>query len=163
MDNKPATIDISYLFCDYANEYHCRRLVELINHYMADPMGNATPLTKLQQLRLLDGLQNHPSSFVLFAVFNDEILGLATCFINFSTFKARPYLNIHDVVVEEPFRGYGVGKKLVQQCVNIAAERKYCKVTLEVRHDNIDARLIYQSLGFGECNPVMHFWTKELS
>ena len=154
--------NIIFEFCDYSNEYHCAKFAELINHYMADPMGNATPLSKLQQLRLLDGMQKHPSSFVLFALAEGEIVGLTTCFINFSTFKVKPYLYIHDVVIEANYRGMGVGKKLVQQCIDIATERKYCKVTLEVREDNGAAKYLYQGLEFRECNPTMHYWEREI-
>lgn len=162
MEQYLSTTPISFAFCDYANEYHVKRFVELINHYMADPMGNAKPLTTLQQLRLLDGMQTHPASFVLFAIANEEIIGLTTCFINFSTFKVKPYLYIHDVIIEEKYRGAGIGKQLVQQCINIATERKYCKVTLEVREDNGAAKYLYTGLGFKECEPVMHFWTREI-
>ena len=157
------TQNITFAFCDYANEYHIKRFVELINHYMADPMGDAKPLTTLQQLHLLDGMQKHPSSFVLFAMYNQEIIGLTTCFINFSTFKVKPYLNIHDVIIEAKYRGTGVGKRLLQQCIAIAIERKYCKITLEVRQDNGAAKYLYSGLGFKESEPVMHFWTKEIA
>lgn len=162
MEQHPKPAKLTFQFCDYANEYHVKRFVELINHYMSDPMGDAKPLTTLQQLHLLDGMQNHPASFVLFALSGEEIIGLTTCFINFSTFKVKPYLNIHDVIIEAKYRGAGLGKQLVQQCINIATERKYCKVTLEVRADNGAAKYLYTGLGFKESEPVMHFWTKEL-
>src|ERR1035437_2584802 len=135
MQNKLDNITISFAFCDYSDEYHCKRFVELINHYMSDPMGGSKPLTPLEQLRLVDGMANHPSSFVLFALINNQIVGLTTCFINFSTFKVKKYLNIHDVIVQKEYRGHGIGRKLIEKCIEISVERKYCKVTLEVRDD----------------------------
>lgn len=155
-------MDLTFVFCDYSNEYHCERFAWLINHYMSDPMGGVKPLTMVEQLRLVDGMSKHPAAFVLFAVLDEEIVGLATCFINFSTFKVKPYLNIHDVIVQKEFRGYGFGRFLMQKCMDIARDRKYCKVTLEVRDDNFQAQKLYKSLGFDDSNPVMHFWTKEL-
>lgn len=155
-------LPIDFLFCDYENPTHLQEVVRLITLYMADPMGGADPLNKLQQLRLVDGLANHPSSFVLFVTLGDEVAGLATCFINFSTFKVKPYINVHDIVMDARYRGKGLGRQLLQKIIDIATERHYCKVTLEVREDNHVAKTLYQSLGFDECTPKMFFWTKVL-
>jgi ribosomal protein S18 acetylase RimI-like enzyme len=138
-------------------------LAALINQYIADPMGGGKPLTPLQQLRLVDGLANHPASFVLFVLTDNQIVGLATCFVNFSTFKARPYINIHDLIIDKDFRGKGLGRNLLQQIESIAKERKYCKITLEVREDNFAAKDLYTEMGFKDTRPMMHFWTKELA
>jgi len=153
---------IEFEFCDFENPMHLNALSELLNMYMADPMGGAPQLNKLQQLRLVDGLANHPSSFVLFEIYNGTIVGLATCFINFSTFMVKPYLNIHDFFVHPNFRGNGLANNLMQELVSISKERKYGKITLEVREDNFVAQGLYKSLGFEDCKPKMYFWTKKL-
>jgi len=155
-------MDMIFEFCDFENPEHLNALTELTNHYMTDPMGGAEPLNKLQQLRLVDGLANHPTAEVLFAITDAKAVGLATCFVNFSTFKVKPYLYIHDIVVLDEYRGKGIGKGLMQKLIEISAERKYCKVTLEVREDNPTAQSLYKSLGFDECEPRMHFWTKNI-
>ena len=155
-------MDISFEFCDYENPLHLTALVDLLNHYMTDPMGEAPPLNKLQQLRLVDGLSNHPAALVLFVLYEGEIVGLATCFINFSTFNVKSYLYIHDIVVYADFRNKGLGKALMEKLIEISTERDYCKITLEVREDNFQAQGLYFSLGFEECTPGMLFWTKKL-
>lgn len=154
--------EVSFEFCDYSNSDHLTALAELTNHYMADPMGGVTPLNKIQQLRLVDGLANHPTAEVLLAVINDKAVGLATCFVNFSTFLVKPYLYVHDIVVLKEYRGQGVGKAMLNKLVEISKERNYGKITLEVRDDNLVAQSIYKSFGFEESEPVMHFWTKKL-
>ena len=153
---------ISFEFCDFENPAHLTALAELLNMYMADPMGDAPQLSKLQQLRLLDGLANHPSSFVLFQIYDDEVVGLATCFINFSTFMVKPYLNVHDFFVRPEYRGKGLSKSLMQELISISTSRDYCKITLEVREDNVVAQALYSGMGFEECKPSMLFWTKKL-
>ena len=153
---------IEFEFCDYENPVHLTALADLLNMYMADPMGDSPQLNKLQQLRLVDGLANHPSSLVLFEIFDEKIVGLATCFINFSTFKVKPYLNIHDFFVHPDYRGKGLAKKLMEELISISEERKYCKINLEVREDNRVAQGLYRSMGFEECKPNMFFWTKTL-
>jgi len=155
-------MNISFEFCDYENQLHLTALVDLLNHYMTDPMGEAPPLNKLQQLRLVDGLSNHPAALVLFVLYEGEIVGLATCFINFSTFNVKSYLYIHDIVVYADFRNKGLGKALMEKLIEISTEREYCKITLEVREDNFQAQGLYYSLGFEECTPGMLFWTKKL-
>lgn len=151
-----------FIYCDYTNPFHKKELVRLLNHYMDDPMGDSPRLTPEQEKLLVEGLSANTNSFVLFAKIGNQMAGFITCFINFSTFKTRPYLNVHDVVVHKDFRGQGIGKKLMQKCIAIARERGYCKLTLEVRDDNHAAKALYKSLGFRDCEPLMHFWTKTL-
>ncbi len=155
-------IDTSFVFCDYSNDYHCRKLAELVNDYITDPMGGGIALTPKEQLYLVDGMANHQSGFVLFAVAHDEIIGMVVCFINFSTFKVKEFLYIHDIIVKNEFRGFGIGRQLLEKCISISTERKYCKITLEVRNDNISAKKLYESLGFKDTEPQMLFWTKTL-
>lgn len=155
-------MNISFEVCDYENPAHLRALAHLTKHYMADKMGGAEPLTKLQELRLVDGLANHSSALVVFAIDESKAVGLATCFVNFSTFKVKPYLYIHDIVVLDEYRGNGIGKALMQHLIEMSIERKYCKLTLEVRDDNDVAQSLYKSLGFDDCDPKMLFWTKNI-
>lgn len=163
MRNNREERDISFTFCDYQNKVHRQKLLELIDHYMMDPMGGSKPLSQPEKEKLLTGLSGHPSSFVLFVAVDQEIVGLSTCFINFSTFKAKPFLNIHDLVILKEYRGKGLGRKLLEKCIEISKERGYCKITLEVRDDNRNAQELYKSLDFNESIPKMHFWTKMLS
>jgi len=155
-------MNTSFEYCDFENPMHLTALVDLTNHYMADPMGEAPPLNKIEQLRLVDGLANHPSALVLFILYDGVIVGLATCFIPFSTFNVKPYLYIHDLVVYSDYRNKGLGKALMEKLIELSKERDYCKITLEVREDNFQAQGLYYSLGFEECTPTMLFWTKTL-
>jgi ribosomal protein S18 acetylase RimI-like enzyme len=161
MSHEP-NINLSFVYADFSKIYHQEMFAKLIAHYMLDPMGGGISMADKQQKQLVEGMKDHPSSFVLFACSNDTFIGLATCFVNFSTFKAKPFMNIHDVIVLEEFRGHGVGRKLMEKCIDIARERDYCKITLEVRDDNLSAMKLYKSLGFDDVKPIMHFWTKTL-
>jgi ribosomal protein S18 acetylase RimI-like enzyme len=154
--------NITFEVCDFSNKEHCNHLVSLINGYIADPMGGGTQFTSLNQTQLIDGLANHPASFVLFILIDQHIVGMTTCFINFSTFKAKSYINIHDVIIDCNHRGKGLGRMLLNQIETIAIERKYCKITLEVRSDNHRAQNLYTDLGYQDGIPPMYFWTKEI-
>jgi GNAT superfamily N-acetyltransferase len=129
---------------------------------MNDPMGECNQASGVKADDLIEGLAHHPSSFVLFIEYCDKIIGLTTCFINFSTFRAKSYINVHDIFLEIQYRGKGFGRVLMKEVIAIARLRNYCKVNLEVREDNISAKTLYQSLGFHDTEPSMHFWTKYL-
>ena len=153
---------IAFEFCDFKNPVHTEALTGLLNHYMSDPMGDYPPHDKTRQQLLVEGLSNHPTAFVLFILYDGVFAGLTTCFVNFSTFRIKPYLYVHDVVIHQQFRGEKLGRKLMEKLVSISKERDYCKITLEVREDNVRARSLYQSLGFNACKPEMHYWEKSL-
>jgi ribosomal protein S18 acetylase RimI-like enzyme len=145
--------------CDFKNEEHRQKLVELTEAYMADPMGGEEIMKDEIKKKLVNGLREHPACMVLFAQVENEYVGIATSYINFSTFKAKPYFNVHDIAVKKEFRGMGIGRKLLERVIELAQERDFCKVTLEVRDDNYNAQHLYKSLGFKDCEPKMYFWT----
>jgi ribosomal protein S18 acetylase RimI-like enzyme len=153
---------VSFEFCNFSIPEHRNAMTQLLNHYMEDPMGDHPPLNKLQQLRLVDDLSKHPTAEVLFLLYDNRYVGMATTFVNYSTFNLKPYLYIHDVVVLNDYRGKGLGKAIIAELIRISEERGYCKITLEVREDNPGAQRVYNSMGFEECEPRMLFWTKKL-
>lgn len=148
--------------CDFTNPQHCTALCNLINEYIADPMGGGSPLTEKQKLYLLDGLESHPCAIVLFVLSEGCIAGVINAFMNFSTFKCKPMINIHDVFVGNDYRGKGLGRKLIQGIAEIARNNGCGKITLEVRTDNETAQSLYHSEGFEEGDTPMFFWTKQL-
>ena len=94
-------------------------------------------------------------------------VGLVNCFEGFSTFKGKPLINIHDVIVSMRARGRGVARLMLQQVEAIARERGCCKLTLEVLEGNQPAQNSYRAVGFKgyELDPVMGramFWEKPL-
>jgi len=154
--------EVEIIECDFANPAHTQRLVELINSYIADEMGGGELLTGDKSNDLITGLKNHPSKLILFATYSGSIGGLTNCFINFGTFAARPFISIHDVIVDPAFRGKGLGKALMNGISERAAALGCSKITLEVREDNLLAQNLYKSLDYKDIEPKMFFWTKYL-
>jgi ribosomal protein S18 acetylase RimI-like enzyme len=153
---------ITSQFCDFKNPHHQTLLLTLLDQYMCDPMGNSPSHTRTQQQELIKHLSSHPSVFVLFVLCDNEVVGMAISFINFSTFNVKPYLYIHDLIISKIWRGKGIGHFLLNELISISKTRGYCKITLEVREDNVAAQALYKSVGFMDCNPPMWFWTKKL-
>ncbi len=151
---------------DLHDARHAQHFLTLLDLYMRHPMGAAKPLDPAMHDQLLRGLRAHPGTFVLLALASGCPVGLAVSFLGFSTFQARPLLNLHDLVVAPTFRGQGVGRQLLEGVELLARELGCCRVTLEVRQDNHTARQLYRKCGFcggrDETGPGYDFWVKPL-
>ncbi|MDR2626840.1 MAG: GNAT family N-acetyltransferase [Dysgonamonadaceae bacterium] len=148
--------------CNYADARQREALATLIDAYIRDDMGGGTPLSPTGKMHLIDGLSNHPSAIVLLAQTGGLYTGLLVAFENFSTFTARPMINIHDIIVLPEYRGKGIGRRLMEVVIRIAEEKKCSRLTLEVRKDNLPAQHLYQTLGFDEAEPGMFYWRKTI-
>lgn len=133
---------------DYADPVHARGIVDVLNAYASDPMGGSQPLRPDVRARLVPALRDHPTALVLLALADPGPIGVAVCFLGFSTFEARPLLNVHDLAVLPQHRGLGVGRALLAGVEQRARARGCCKLTLEVRDDNERARRLYARFGF---------------
>lgn len=153
---------------DYADATHAQQIVDLLDIYARDPMGGGEPLSRATRDALVPGLRAQPNAFSVLAYVDGKPAGLANCFFGFSTFAAKPLVNIHDVVVDPAHRGQGIGKAIFAEIEAIAADAGACKVTLEVLSGNHTAKALYQSLGYGDyaLDPetgTALFWQKRLA
>lgn len=147
--------------CDFRDPKQRQAVIDLMNHYMASDMGGKLPPYEDHVAQaVVEGLEHHPSKLVLLAEYQGAYVGLSNSFINFGTFAGKPFINIHDIVVLDTYRGLGIGRKMMEAIDVKATELGCCKITLEVRADNTTAQQLYKSMGFGEGNPAMHFWSK---
>jgi len=122
----------------------------LLDHYAQDPMGGGRPLSGYARRHLAPRLLGR-SDFVAFMAWQGaRPLGLVNCFEGFSTFAARPLLNIHDIVVLREARGQGVGQALLRAVEAEARRRGCCKLTLEVLSNNGRALASYRRFGFAD-------------
>ena len=148
---------------DLSKKRHYRALIRLINAYRIHPMGGRLPtLSSQAETELVKGLKNNRNAVILFAQYGKTIMGLAVCFLGFSTFSAKPLINVHDLIVSSRFRRRGIGKTIMEAIVRKATMRGCCRVTLEVRSDNSVAKRFYKKIGFGPCLAPMEFWAKTI-
>jgi len=135
----------------------------LLDLYARDPMGGGRPLDPDVLRALPDRLAAQPGAHVWLALAADGApAGVAVCFTGFSTFAARPLLNLHDLAVAPGHRGRGVGRRLLEAVEAAARAAGCCKVTLEVRDDNAGAQALYRALGYGDGPAPHRFWSKPL-
>ncbi len=147
---------------DLQNPVHQQGLITCLDAYASDPMGGGVPLAEDAKLRLIDGLRQQPANVNFLAISGEEIIGATVCFMGYSTFRAQPRLNIHDLCVLPAHRGQGLGHLLLESVAAYAREKNCCAVSLEVRTDNHTAQKLYRALGFGHLASPMEFWVKPL-
>jgi ribosomal protein S18 acetylase RimI-like enzyme len=155
------------LIADYADEFHATAIVNLMNAYAMDRMGGAEALPETVKQTLVSEMAKVPNAFTVLSLANGKPVGLINCFMGFSTFKAKPLINIHDIVVVSDYRGLQLSQLMLDKVEEIARTRNCCKLTLEVLIGNRLAQSAYLKFGFGayELDPEMGgaiFWQKTL-
>jgi ribosomal protein S18 acetylase RimI-like enzyme len=152
----------SILLADLTNSAHQRAIVELLDMYCRDEFGDGGPLAAEVREKLIPGLIAHGGARVFLAFDGQRAAGVAICLLGFSTFRAQPLINIHDIAVHPDFRGKGIGQALLAAVEEHAREHGCGKVTLEVRSDNHRAMAAYRKAGFESTEPETWFWAKRL-
>ena len=122
--------------------------LDLLDHYARDPMGGGSGLSVYAHDHLVGELRGLPSFHGALAWLGGRAVGLINCFAGFSTFAARPLLNIHDIVAHTNVRDSGVGQALLVWAEGRARELGCCKLTLEVLANNRSALQAYERAGF---------------
>ena len=141
---------IDILEADLSRPEHQDAVVALIDAYAADPMGNGKPLSDETRRALIPGLRQLSTTMIFLAYQEGRAVGIAVCFTGFSTFAARPLVNIHDLAVLPGHRGCGVVRRLMESVEQKARDLGYCKITLEVAENNEKARRMYRAAGFAQ-------------
>ena len=141
---------IEIVEADLKREEHQHAVIELTDAYAGDPMGNGKPLSADARRGLIPGLQQHPTTFIFLAYQESNAIGIADCFLGFSTFAARPLINISDFYVLPTYRGQGIGRLLLEGVERKARNMDCCKLTLEMQEHNHRARQVYEAAGFAQ-------------
>ncbi|HUE71800.1 MAG TPA: GNAT family N-acetyltransferase [Pirellulaceae bacterium] len=146
---------------DLNQPLHADAVVELLDMYCQDFFGKHAPLENEVRYRVIRGLKEAGGTCFL-ASDGEAFVGLAICLPSYSSFRARPVLNIHDLAVAAEHRGKGIGRALLAAVEEEARRRGCAKITLEVRSDNALARDLYRRCGFRGTEPETLFWSREL-
>ena len=133
---------------DYNDPEQVQELIALLNDYAMDPMGGGEALSAEVQQRLAESLPQQDNMFSLVAKVDGVGAALCNCVWGFSTFAAKPLINIHDLAVKSDYRGKGLSQALLQGVVDVAQAEDAVKVTLEVLANNEIAQNAYRRFGF---------------
>jgi ribosomal protein S18 acetylase RimI-like enzyme len=132
---------------DLNDPVHREAVVALTDAYARMPIGGGKPLGEDVRARLADGLREC-GAVVFLAEVDERFVGIITCVKSYSSFAARPVLNVHDLAVLAGFWGRGIGDALLAAMEARARATGCVKVTLEVRADNAAGRKLYARRGY---------------
>lgn len=159
---------IGIFLADYKNPTHQQAILMLLDAYARDPMGGGRGLDEDVKHNLLPMLAEQSGAFSVLSRVDGNPAGLVNCFQALSTFRAKPLINIHDVMVLPEYRGRGLSTAMLRKVEEVARQRGCCKLTLEVLEGNEIARRAYEKFGFSgyQLDPALGqalFWEKKLS
>lgn len=157
--------EVDVRFADLADAEHQRAIIELLDAYAQEPQVGGGSFSPEVRARLISELRKQSAGRYFLAFQDGQAVGVAICFLGFSTFYAQPLLNIHDLAVRDGFRGRGIGRQMLKAIEAAAESLGCCKVTLEVRADNQGARRLYEDVGFSAgatSSSAFAFMTKTL-
>jgi GNAT superfamily N-acetyltransferase len=140
---------VQIVAADLENSGHAQGIVDLLASYAGESGGGNQPLAPEVRERLIPELRKQPNAAIFLALDGDMPVGIALCFVGFSSFHARPLLNLHDFAVLPEHQGRGVGTALLAFIEDHARKLDCCRLTLEVIEQNHDARALYKRVGFG--------------
>jgi GNAT superfamily N-acetyltransferase len=152
---------------DFSHPEDAKALRQLMQEYACDPMGGGKALNDDVLEVLPEKLRANEKAYTVIAWMDNEPVGLVNSFEGFSTFKAKPLVNIHDVIVTKSLRGQGIAQKMLEAVEQEAIKRGCCKLTLEVLEGNKRAQQVYLDFGFAgyeldpSCGQAV-FWEKQL-
>ncbi len=115
---------VNIIRADYNNAQHGLDIMQLLNAYALDPMGGGEQLSEHVKHNLINALQEQNNVFTILCYVDDKPAGLINSVVGFSTFNAKPLVNIHDVIVLACFRRRGLTKKMFDAVEEIAKEKQ---------------------------------------
>lgn len=88
----------------------------------------------------------NPSIVFIVAKDEERIIGMGSLYFHQKVGKLASY--IEDVVVDDAYRGQGLGAKIVQTLIDAGRERGALSITLTSRPERVPAHKLYEKLGF---------------
>ncbi|MFW2404684.1 MAG: GNAT family N-acetyltransferase [Gammaproteobacteria bacterium] len=147
-------MEFSIIHANLEDEALVGGIVDVLDSYAREPAGGSAPLADDVRERLIADLRHVDNAVVLAAVDAvGKVVGIVICFRAYSSFKAAPLINIHDIAVLPDHRGMGIGTALLAALEEKARAEGCCKLTLEVLDDNFGARRLYEAVGVADRGP----------
>jgi ribosomal protein S18 acetylase RimI-like enzyme len=94
---------------------------------------------------------------LLVAEADGEVVGYATCMLQFSPWMGRDYLFLDDLYVRDELRGQGIGSRLLKHVGALALERG-AGVRWHVEVENRSAQKLYRALGAALREKLIAYW-----
>ena len=114
-------------------------LIKELAIFEKEPNQPSNSLEKFIQ----DGTAKQPHFHVIVAEIEAQIVGMAMYYFGYSSWKGA-MLYLDDLIVKEAYRKHGIGKKLVDELINIAKEERVSLMKWQVLDWNENAINFYK-------------------
>lgn len=105
-------------------------------------------LTAEETANNIQAIQNTPGSIIFIAVLDDKhIVGWVQVVIC-ARLESGTFCEIAGIVVDEQYRGKGIGKQLVQQSIEWTRQKHISKLRVRTNIQRIKTHEFYSSIGF---------------
>jgi len=81
------------------------------------------------------------------AEIDEQVVGFALFFYNYSTFLTKPGMYLEDLFVLPEYRRQGIGKALISYLAKLAVEEDYGRLEWSVLEWNVSAIAFYKKIG----------------
>lgn len=117
------------------------------------------PLTEEGKKYFEDLINNH---YVVVATINGEIVGYLAGSVNEKgSYEDVQYGEINNMFINDNYRGYGIGKKLINSFKDYCKERNINNLIVTASSKNINAINFYKNNGFNDFNLTLTMNIKE--
>ena len=118
-------------------------------------IGTEAPVDReARRARELDRVEEG-SAVLVAAEIGDTIVGCA------GLHEVIPGLYEVGMMIQDGFRGQGIGSRLLETCIDLAQAREAYKLTLQVWPHNTAAIALYEKYGFSREGYLRHHWRRK--
>lgn len=129
-----------------ANKKDIDEILNLL-YQLQRPKPKTIPENMAFRKRILQYLDEKDKEIII-AEQSPKIIGLVSIMLLPRLNRTKLELYIPELVVLEDHRGLGVGKSLMESCVNTARKKKCFRIRLESGNQRKGAHLFYKKIGF---------------
>lgn len=137
-------MDIAFREMNFEDKTDGEKAVFLLNEFM----NHAEKCTRIIDKSIIGKMQNLGYAKIYFSEVDRNVIGIAVCFKGFSTYKQKELLNIHDFYLQKNYQGNGIGRLFLEFIEKECKKNNFCRVTLEVYGDNVNAIKLYKKSGY---------------
>ena len=91
---------------------------------------------------------SEPTKKIILAEYDNRIVGMASMMLLSRLNRKSLELYIPELIVKKDHQNKGIGKKLMESCIDFAKQNKCHRIRLESGNQRTDSHQFYKKLGF---------------
>ena len=120
-------------------------ILSLIKELAIFEKAESSVINNKEQM-IKDGFSDNPVFVCFVAEYNNNVIGIALCYIRYSTWQGK-CLFLEDLIVTSEYRNKGIGAMLFNACLNYSKSQGYFKMQWQVLDWNANAVNFYEKFG----------------